>query len=130
MRSVRSLTCSTLRATSARPLPAARRFLSTTPRILASETPKNPLEDPAFKAFQDKVKNHEGAINAIMALGEVMKQKGFDTTKQPSMTQMAKMAMDSDLRAAAQTLMTELQKAGVDPKDAMEMFQKANSGQL
>ncbi|WWC97002.1 hypothetical protein V866_003879 [Kwoniella sp. B9012] len=130
MRSVRSITSSALRASLSRPTPIARRFLHSSPRMLASETPKDPLADPAFKAFQDKVKNHEGAIKAIMDLGEVMKQKGFDTTKQPSMTQMAKMAMDSDLRAAAQTLMAELQKAGVDPKEAMEMFQKANSGQL
>ncbi|WVW80081.1 hypothetical protein I302_102054 [Kwoniella bestiolae CBS 10118] len=130
MRSVRSLASTTLQSTLTRPAPAARRFLISSPRVLASETPKDPFADPAFKAFQDKVKNHEGAIKAIMDLGEVMKQKGFDTTKQPSMTQMAKMAMDSDLRAAAQTLMAELQKAGVDPKEAMEMFQKANSGQL
>ncbi|WWC68692.1 uncharacterized protein I206_102626 [Kwoniella pini CBS 10737] len=129
MRAARSFCSIISRSSLARPA-TARRLSQTSYRALASEAPKDPLADPAFKAFQEKVKNHEGAINAIMALGEVMKQKGFDTTKQPSMTQMAKMAMDSDLRTAAQTLMSELQKAGVDPKEAMEMFQKAQSGQL
>ncbi|WVR03841.1 hypothetical protein IAU60_000838 [Kwoniella sp. DSM 27419] len=138
MRAARSI-ISAIRPSSARLLarPAVSRLapaqvgrLHTTPRRLASgsEPPKDPLSDPAFQAFQDKVKNHQGAIEAIMALGEIMKQKGFDTTQAPSMTQMAKMAMDKDLRGAAQNLMTELQKAGVDPKEAMEMFQKANSG--
>ncbi|WWC60238.1 uncharacterized protein I303_102804 [Kwoniella dejecticola CBS 10117] len=129
MRAARSLTSSIARSSQSRPI-VARRFLQSSSRALASEAPKDPFQDPAFKAFQEKVKNHEGAINAITTLGEVMKQKGFDTSKQPSMTQMAKMAMDSDLRNAAQTLMSELQKAGVDPKEAMEMFQKANSGQV
>ncbi|WVQ94748.1 hypothetical protein IAU59_001829 [Kwoniella sp. CBS 9459] len=122
-----------LRASCLRPVSlrsAGIRSLHSTPRSLASETPKDPFADPAFKAFQEKVKNHQGAIEAITALGELMKTKGFDTTTQPSMTQMAKMAMDKDLRSAAQNLMTELQKAGVDPKEAMEMFQKANSGGL
>ncbi|OCF34726.1 hypothetical protein I317_03801 [Kwoniella heveanensis CBS 569] len=140
MRVARTLTAA-LRASLARPVQLrsageAVRALHSTPRSLASETPKDPFADPAFKAFQEKVKNHQGAIDAITTLGEIMKTKagfiksGFDTTTQPSMTQMAKMAMDKDLRAAAQNLMAELQKAGVDPKEAMEMFQKANSGGL
>ncbi|WRT65639.1 uncharacterized protein IL334_002584 [Kwoniella shivajii] len=130
MRSAILATSCGLRASLARRTPVARRFIHSSYRVLASEAPKDPFADPAFKAFQEKVNNHEGAIKAIMALGEVMKTKGFDTSKQPSMTQMAKMAMDKELREAAQTLMSELQKAGVDPKEAMEMFQKANSGQL
>ncbi|KAK8861529.1 hypothetical protein IAR55_002351 [Kwoniella newhampshirensis] len=125
MRAARSLL--SLRAPLRRSLFPSPRLLHSTPRSLASEAPQDPFADPAFKGFSDKIKQHQGAVDAMLSLGKIMEQKGFDTTKQPSMTQMAKMAMDKDLREAAQTLFSELQKAGVDPKEAMEMFQRANS---
>ncbi|KAE8540835.1 hypothetical protein D1P53_003199 [Cryptococcus gattii VGV] len=103
------------------------RFLHSSCRVLASEVPPNPFEDPIFKAFADRVKQHQGAVDAMKGLMSVMQQKGFDKNKKPTMMQMIEMASDKDLKAAASVLMSELQKAGVNQTEAMEIFKKASS---
>ncbi|AAW45150.1 hypothetical protein CNBL2930 [Cryptococcus deneoformans B-3501A] len=110
-----------------RPSISSTRFLHSSRRVFASEIPPNPFEDPIFKAFADRVKQHQGAVDAMKGLMNVMQQKGFDKNKKPTMMQMIEMASDKDLKAAASVLMSELQKAGVDQTEAMEIFKKASS---
>jgi hypothetical protein len=73
------------------------------------------MADPGFQTFFEKVRNHQGAVNAMMRVGQVMKEKGewnprkgdeadqpgVDTTQPPSKMQMMKLAFDKDLREAA-----------------------------
>jgi hypothetical protein len=43
----------------------------------ASEaSPEDPMADPKFQSFFDKIKNHQGAVDAMLKVGEVMKTKG------------------------------------------------------
>lgn len=96
-----------------------RRYLHFTPPRLATEVPKDPLADPSVQAFYEKVRNHQGAIDAMMAMRKVMEEKGlsdtcwrckssfltenigYDVTKPPSTMQMAKMSFDKELRNSA-----------------------------
>jgi hypothetical protein len=34
------------------------------------------MADPKFQNFFDKIKNHQGAVDAMMKVGEIMKAKG------------------------------------------------------
>lgn len=34
------------------------------------------MADPKFQSFFDKIKNHQGAVDAMLKVGEVMKTKG------------------------------------------------------
>jgi len=34
------------------------------------------MADPKFQSFFDKIKNHQGAVDAMLKVGEVMKNKG------------------------------------------------------
>lgn len=34
------------------------------------------MADPGFQSFFEKVRNHQGAVNAMMRVGQVMKDKG------------------------------------------------------
>ncbi|WVO13328.1 hypothetical protein L204_100942 [Cryptococcus depauperatus] len=111
---------------SRRPLSQSRLFHYSCP-IRASEAPTNPFEDPVFKAFADRVKQHQGAIDAMKGLMEVMQRKGWHERKNPSFMQMMEMASDKELKAVASILMTELSKAGIDQSEAMELFRKASS---
>jgi len=53
------------------------RALSTSPVWRASEAaPQDPMADPKFQSFFDKIKNHQGAVDAMLKVGEVMKNKG------------------------------------------------------
>jgi len=54
------------------------RTLSTTSVWRASEAaPQDPMADPKFQSFFDKIKNHQGAVDAMLKVGEVMKNKGM-----------------------------------------------------
>jgi hypothetical protein len=54
------------------------RTLSTSPVWRASEAaPQDPMADPKFQSFFDKIKNHQGAVDAMLKVGEVMKNKGM-----------------------------------------------------
>jgi hypothetical protein len=35
------------------------------------------MADPKFQSFFDKIKNHQGAVDAMLKVGEVMKNKGM-----------------------------------------------------
>lgn len=63
-----------------RPSVSFTRFLHSSRRVLASEVPPNPFEDPIFKAFADRVKQHQGAVDAMKGLMSVMQQKGRSCT--------------------------------------------------
>jgi hypothetical protein len=39
-------------------------------------SPEDPMADPKFQSFFDKIKNHQGAVDAMLKVGEVMKTKG------------------------------------------------------
>jgi len=53
------------------------RTLSTSSVWRASEAaPQDPMADPKFQSFFDKIKNHQGAVDAMLKVGEVMKNKG------------------------------------------------------
>jgi hypothetical protein len=57
---------------------ARARTLSTTPVWRASEAaPQDPMADSKFQSFFDKIKNHQGAVDAMLKVGEVMKNKGM-----------------------------------------------------
>ncbi|WVQ73710.1 hypothetical protein IAR50_003290 [Cryptococcus sp. DSM 104548] len=111
-----------------RNIPRTARYIHSTPRLLASEIPTSPFEDPIFKAFADRVKQHQGAVDAMKSVMTVMQAKGFDKNKKPTVMQMMQMASDSELKAAASTLMTELQKAGVGMDEAKQIFSRAQAG--
>lgn len=54
------------------------RTLSTSLVWRASEAaPQDPMADPKFQSFFDKIKNHQGAVDAMLKVGEVMKNKGM-----------------------------------------------------
>lgn len=63
------------RAALVRPISSLRSLHTTIPR-LASEAPTDPLADPKFQNFYEKIRNHQGAVDAMMKVGEVMKSKG------------------------------------------------------
>ncbi|TYJ58744.1 hypothetical protein B9479_000580 [Cryptococcus floricola] len=113
-----------------RTIPRATRNIHSTSRLLASEIPTSPFEDPIFKAFADRVKQHQGAVDAMKSvMNELMTlDAGFDKHKKPTIMQMMQMASDTELKAAASTLMTELQKAGVGMDEAKEIFSRAQAG--
>lgn len=73
-----SLIRTTLRLS--RPSISSARFLHSSHRLFASEIPPNPFEDPIFKAFADRVKQHQGAVDAMKGLMDVMQQKGMTNT--------------------------------------------------
>ncbi|ODO06381.1 hypothetical protein L198_01613 [Cryptococcus wingfieldii CBS 7118] len=120
--------CTAFLRTLPRTIPRAARNIHSTPRLLASEIPTSPFEDPIFKAFADRVKQHQGAVDAMKSVMNVMQAKGFDKNKKPTIMQMMQMASDTELKAAASTLMTELQKAGVGMDEAREIFSRAQAG--
>lgn len=61
-----------------RPVPVAlsRASLHTSLPRRASEAPEDPLADPKFQHFYEKIRNHQGAVDAMMKVGEIMKEKG------------------------------------------------------
>lgn len=63
-----------------RPSISSARFLHSSHRLFASEIPPNPFEDPIFKAFADRVKQRQGAVDAMKGLMDVMQQKGMTNT--------------------------------------------------
>ncbi|KAI9632534.1 uncharacterized protein MKK02DRAFT_40838 [Dioszegia hungarica] len=95
------------------------RSLHSTPARLASEVPQDPLADPKIQAFYEKLRNHQGAVDAMMAVAKLMESKGYATDRPPSMMEMAKLSMDKDMRAAGQKLMNEMKAAGVEMKPEM-----------
>lgn len=60
----------------ARPAFAAPRALQTSARRLASEVPSDPLQDPEFRSFFEKVRAHQPALDAMMKIGKIMQEKG------------------------------------------------------
>ena len=66
-----------LRSIALRPaaLALARPFSSTQYRR-ASEVPKDPIADPEIQGFYEKLRNHQGAVDAMMKMAELMKEKG------------------------------------------------------
>lgn len=38
--------------------------------------PKDPMADPQIQQFYEKLRNHQGAVDAMMKLAELMKSKG------------------------------------------------------
>ena len=55
---------------------SCRRF-HLTPARLATEVPKDPLADPSVQAFYEKIRNHQGAIDAMMSMRKIMEDKGL-----------------------------------------------------
>ena len=92
----------------------ATRCLHSTHIRSASEVPRNPLEDPMITNLFEKLRNHQGAIDAMLNLRNLMDQKGklcpnifrkyavdyvgLNTTTPPTTLQIMKMAADSELR--------------------------------
>lgn len=84
------------------------------------------MADPALQAFMEKVRNHQGAIDALIAVKKVLESKGIDMSKPPSSFEMIRLGMDKELRQAAEKFRDELGKAGVElnPQTMMEIFGK------
>lgn len=59
--------------------PAARSSIHTTRSLRATQAPEDPMADPKFQNFYEKIRNHQGAVDAMMKVGEVMKSKGSFT---------------------------------------------------
>jgi len=83
-------TLRTARLSAIRPVaigPAARSLLHTTRSLRATQAPEDPMADPKFQNFYEKIRNHQGAVDAMMKVGEVMKSKGkFTVLLAPSPT--------------------------------------------
>jgi hypothetical protein len=62
------------------PRPAAiltpARTIHSTPPAQASEVPKDPMMDPEIQGFYEKLRNHQGAVDAMLAVGKLMQDKG------------------------------------------------------
>ena len=58
------------------PRSAPLRCVHLSPPRFATEVPRNPLEDPTVSAVIDKIRNHQGAIDAVMNLRKVFEAKG------------------------------------------------------
>ncbi|KAI6134875.1 hypothetical protein EV401DRAFT_863092, partial [Pisolithus croceorrhizus] len=64
-----------------------------------------------------KIADKPEALTALRDFAALLKDKGIDPTAgPPSVTQMMRLAANSDFRLAAQRVVTELQSAGVDLK--------------
>ncbi|WVQ83618.1 hypothetical protein IAT38_005759 [Cryptococcus sp. DSM 104549] len=107
-----------------RPLQA--RLLHSSRPALATENPSNPLEDAEIAAFREKMKDYPGAVDAIQKLSNVLQKKGLDLTKQPTMVQLAKLAVDKEFRAAVTVMTGEIQKAGIEPKNLIKLVQESS----
>ncbi|KAG1820383.1 uncharacterized protein BJ212DRAFT_1339769 [Suillus subaureus] len=95
-------------------LPRCRRTFSYTPRLQASEN-----EDAFLSQFKNtsifgKLADKPEALMALRDFAELMKAQGIDANTPPSAFQMMKLAANSEFREAAQKVVSELQKAGVD----------------
>ncbi|KAG1780193.1 hypothetical protein EV702DRAFT_1081390 [Suillus placidus] len=91
-----------------------RRTFSYTPRLQASEN-----EDAFLSQFKNtsifvKLADKPEALMALRDFAELMKAQGIDANSPPSAFQMMKLAANSEFREAAQKVVSELQKAGVD----------------
>lgn len=64
------------RPISARQALVAPRALHTSTPRLASEVPSDPLQDPEFRSFFEKVRAHQPALDAMMKIGKIMQEKG------------------------------------------------------
>jgi hypothetical protein len=69
-------TIRTARLATFRPVAPMSRSLHTTFVRRASEVPEDPMADPKFQDFYEKIRNHQGAVDAMMRVGELMKEKG------------------------------------------------------
>ncbi len=98
---------------------------SLSPPRSASEVPRDPFADPTVQSFYEKIRNHQGAVDAMMDMRKIMEEKGlcvlvrsditlmqdtgYDVTKPPSTMQMMKMGLDGDLRKGVQKVGLALQ---------------------
>ncbi|KIM42934.1 hypothetical protein M413DRAFT_444554 [Hebeloma cylindrosporum] len=130
MTAARTLSSSILSAGFRRRIPSERptqclRFLSSTLPRRAVEGPKfDPESVAAFKAsdIYQKLSKRPEALAAVQKFGEVMQKHGLELGKSPSMFQATKLFMHADFREAAQNLVEEFKKAGIDmtAKDVLE----------
>ncbi|OAX42880.1 hypothetical protein K503DRAFT_262257 [Rhizopogon vinicolor AM-OR11-026] len=92
-----------------------RRTFSFTSRLQASED-----EDAFLSQFKNtsifgKLADKPEALMALRDFAELMRAQGIDANSGPPSTmQMMRLAANSEFREAAQKVVTELQKAGVD----------------
>ncbi|OJA20878.1 hypothetical protein AZE42_00864 [Rhizopogon vesiculosus] len=92
-----------------------RRTFSFTTRLQASED-----EDAFLSQFKNtsifgKLADKPEALMALRDFAELMRAQGIDANSGPPSTmQMMRLAANSEFRQAAQKVVTELQKAGVD----------------
>ena len=42
----------------------------------ATEVPRDPLANPAVEAFYEKIRNHQGAVDAMLDMRKIMQSKG------------------------------------------------------
>lgn len=81
----------------------ARRYASTEPDPATPDfqtLSANLKASPIFQA----IKHNENAMKAVQSIGELLKQKGFQTDKPPSKWEMLKLATDKDFREASMTV--------------------------
>ncbi|KAI6047341.1 hypothetical protein EDC04DRAFT_2622892 [Pisolithus marmoratus] len=116
------------------PLPYSRRAFSFTSCVRQND------QQDLYSSFGQtsifrKVADKPEALIALRDFAALLKDKGVDPTAgPPSVTQMLRLAANSDFRSAAQRVVTELQNAGVDLKsqDVLQeltaLSKKAESG--
>ncbi|KAI6164705.1 hypothetical protein EDD17DRAFT_1557509 [Pisolithus thermaeus] len=98
------------------PLTCGRRALSSTSCLRQNE------QHDLYHSFGHtsifcKIADKPEALTALRDFAALLKDKGIDPTAgPPSVTQMLRLAANSDFRLAAQRVVTELQSAGVDLK--------------
>ena len=52
------------------------RAFTSSPARRATEVPPNPMADPEIQKFYEKLRNHQGAVDAMMKMAQLMKDKG------------------------------------------------------
>ncbi|KAF8974776.1 hypothetical protein BDZ97DRAFT_1647253 [Flammula alnicola] len=109
------------------PVHSVRFLSSTTPRRAVEKPPS--LDKPSLDALKatstyQKLSKNPDAILAIKNFAEIMEKQGVDTTsgKPPSMLQMSKLFLNSEVREASKKLVEELKKAGVDLSSKVRIF--------
>ncbi|UZJ56684.1 hypothetical protein CBS101457_006004 [Exobasidium rhododendri] len=89
------------------------------------------VQDSKQPEFMKKLIDSPKAMEVITKLMDLLEKKGVDVKggQPPSMMQMAKIAMDSEIRSATGDVMTALREAGVDVSpEKMQQVLSSQSG--
>lgn len=104
------------------------RLFSSSSRARATED-----VDADYRIFVDRLKNSPqmqkiadspGAMTALMEMAKILQDAGINMNRKPSMFEMMKLASNTEFRTAANKVVEEFKKAGVElnSESMMQMF--------